>query len=133
MVDLPLWRQQLRSTLPDVERRRSPCQGSGIRPNLLAKAARSRASLRSSARLTIIRALQCPQNGSVRRRVRLQGPDYHRPQFQPFGGDQDVNDGPLIEFSCEFAQKLQVPASLRDRGQGGPQVPGLLRTLEDVE
>src|SRR5215207_5407098 len=133
MVDLPLCLQQLRSTLSDVERSGPSCQGSGFRPNLLAKLTRSRASLRSSDRLTITRPLQCPQNGSVRRWVRLQSPNYHRPKFQPFGRDVQVHHGAFVELASELAQELQVTPRLGDRGQGGPKVPGLLRTLQDVE
>src|ERR687897_2497145 len=99
MVDLPLCLQQLRSTLSDVERSRSSCQASGTRPNLLAKLTRSRASLRSWARLTITHTLQRPQNGSVRRWVRLQSPNYHRPKLQPLGGEVEVHHGPLIQLT----------------------------------
>src|SRR5215204_7316395 len=133
MVDLPLCLQQLRSTLSGAERSSSSCQGSGIRPNLLAKLTRSKASLRSSARLTIIRTLQCPQNGSMRCWVRFQGPDYHRSKFQPFGSDVQVHHGPLVYLTGELAQKLQVPPRLGDGGQCRSQVPGRLRTLQDVE
>src|SRR5215208_788851 len=133
MVDLPLCLQQLTSTLSDVERSRSSCQGSGSSPNLLAKLTRSRASLRSCARLTITHTLQCPQNGSVRRWVRLQGANDHRPKFQPFGGNVEVHYGAFVQLSSQLAKKFQVPPRLGDRGQGDPQVPSLLRTLQDVE
>src|SRR5215208_816163 len=96
MVDLPLCLQQLRSTLSDVERSRSSCQGSGSIPNLLTKLTRSRATLRSSARLTITHTLQCPLNGSVCRWVGLQSPYYHSPKFQPFRGDVEVHHGALV-------------------------------------
>src|SRR5215208_8017235 len=115
MVDLPLCRQQLSSTLSDEERRRSRCHGSGSKPAFWANATRSRASLRSWARLTIAHTLQCPQNGSVRRWVRLQSPNYDRPEFQPFGGDVEVHYRSLVELSRELAQKLKVPPRLGDR------------------
>jgi hypothetical protein len=41
--------------------------------------------------------------------------------------------GSLVQLPSELAKKLQVSSRLRDRGQGGPQIPGLLRTLQDVE
>src|SRR5215203_1030094 len=96
MVDLPLCLQQLRSNLSDEEWRRSRCHGSGSRPTSRANAQRSRASLRSSARLTIIHTLQCPNNGSMRRWVRLESPNYDRPKFQPLGGDVEVHHGALV-------------------------------------
>src|SRR5215212_12076227 len=127
MVDLPLCLQQLRSTLSDVERSRSTCQGSGSRPTLLAKLTRSRASLRSWTRLTIIHTLQCPQNGSSCRWVRLQSSDYHSPKLKPLERDVKVHHGALVQLPCKLAQQLQVPPSLGDRCKRGPQVPGLLR------
>src|SRR5215207_5995533 len=106
MVDLPLCLQQLRSTLSDTDRRRFSCHGSGSKPSARANEMRSRASWRSSARLTISHTLQCPQNGSVRRWVRLQSANYHRPEFQPFGGDVEVDHGALVQLPCELAQQL---------------------------
>src|SRR5829696_8610650 len=103
MVDLPLCLQQLRSTLSDVERSRSSCQGSGVTPSISANATRSRANLRSSARLTIPTTLQCPQNRPVGDWVRLQSSNDHCPKFQPFGGDIEVYHGALVELAGEFA------------------------------
>src|SRR5215208_2878236 len=112
MVLLPDWRLQLSSTLSDVERNRSSCHPSGSSPSARANATRSRASLRSSARLTIARTLKRPQDGCVRRWVRLQGPDYDRPKFQPFGGDVEVHHQALVKLTGELAQQLQVTPSL---------------------
>src|SRR5215203_2290832 len=131
MVDFPLCLQQLRSTLSDVERSRSSCQGSGSMPNFLAKLTRSKASLRSSARLTIARTLQGPKNGSMCRWVGFQSSYYDRPKFQPLGGDVEVDHRALVELSRELAQQFQVSSRLRDRCQRGPQVPGLLSTLQN--
>src|SRR5215208_110634 len=119
-VDFPLWREQLRSTLFDVERSRSTCQGSGCRPKLLAKTAWSRASLRSSASVTITDPLQGAQDGTSRLRVCVQGPDYERAQLHPLGRDVEVHHGSLVELTGELAKKFQVPPRLRDRRQGGP-------------
>src|SRR5215211_7388136 len=96
MVDLPDCREQLSSTRSDVEHSSSSCHPSGSSPSALANETRSKASLRSSARLTITCTLQCPQNGSMRRWVRLQSPNYDRPKFQPFGGDVQVHHRALI-------------------------------------
>jgi hypothetical protein len=83
--------------------------------------------------LLLIHTLQGPQNGSVRRWVRLQSPDYDRPKFQPLGGDVEVHDRTLIQLSSELAKKLQIASRLGDRGKGGPEVPGLLSAIQDAE
>jgi hypothetical protein len=51
MVDLPLCREQFKRMRSELERRRSSCQGSGSTPTERAKLTRSKASLKSLARL----------------------------------------------------------------------------------
>jgi hypothetical protein len=61
--------------------------------------------------------------------VRLQSPNYHRPKFQPFGGDVEIHYGPLVQLPSELAQQLQVSACLGDRGKGGPQYESTRNTI----
>src|SRR3712207_7957728 len=48
----------------------------------------------------------------------------------PLEGDVEVHLRALVQLAGELAQQLQVPTCLGDGGQGGSQVPGLLRTLD---
>src|SRR5215208_3162063 len=98
MVDLPLCLQQLRSTLSDEDRRSFSCQGSGSSPSVRANSARSRASVRSSASVTITHPLDGLQNSSSCVGVRLQSPYYHGSKLKPFRRDQQVHLRPLVQL-----------------------------------
>ena len=76
--------------------------GVGLHPDR-AKPIRSRASLKSLARLTITRALQGAQDGTSRLWVCVQGPDYERAQLHPLGRDVEVHYGTLVELASELA------------------------------
>src|SRR5215218_8252384 len=99
MVDLPLCREQLRSTLSAEDRRKSSCHSSGTIPSFSVKATRSRASLRSSLSATITRTFYGPQDGSSCVCVGLQGPTYRGPEFEPLGGDEDIHCGPVVQLA----------------------------------
>jgi hypothetical protein len=118
-VDLPLCRQQLRSTLSERVWRRFSCQGSGSRPRDRANAARSRASRRFSASATITTTLQRPHDGPKRLRVWFQGCDYVRSKLQPLGGYQDVHLWCIVQLTYELRQELEVAPGFPDSRESG--------------